>query len=50
MIVRNSMVLAFTLVALATLSGCDEANPITAPSTDLSSEMAGLVLAADQIT
>lgn len=50
MMVRNSMVLAFTLVALTTLSGCDEANPITIPSTDLSSEMAGLVLEADQMT
>ena len=50
MMVRNSMVLAFTLVALTTLSGCDEANPITVPSTDLSSEMAGLVLEADQMT
>jgi hypothetical protein len=44
------MVLTFTLVALATLSGCDEANPITATSTDLASEMAGLVLETDQMT
>ena len=47
---RKSMGLALTLVALATLSGCNEANLAAAPNTDLATEMAGLVLETDQMT
>lgn len=48
--VRKSMVLAFTLVALATFSGCNETDLTTSPSTDLATAMAGLVLETDQMT